>query len=120
MALGLYAANSWVLKPGSGGTFFRGSFNDLLLIPAALPLVLEAQIRLGLRRAGRPPQCWETVFHLVIWGACFEWLGPWWFHRGTADVMDLVWYTAGALPSQWWWTSWERTRMEETPNAIQA
>jgi hypothetical protein len=120
VALALYAANGWLLKPVVGGAFFHGSFNDLLLIPAALPLVLEVQSQLGWRERGRPPQIQETVFHLVVWGVFCEWLGPWWLGRGTSDVMDVACYAAGAVPAQWWWSRWESDRVEETSKAARA
>jgi hypothetical protein len=34
----LYAVNRWVVSPHAHSAFLRGHFNDLLLIPCALPL----------------------------------------------------------------------------------
>jgi hypothetical protein len=105
-ALVAYAANRWVVAPRMGSAFLEGHFNDLLLVPAALPLVLQAQGWLGWRPAGRPPQPGETVFHLVVWSVVCEGIGPRWLGRGTPDGWDVVCYAAGAALVQWWWRRW--------------
>ena len=46
-ACALYLLNRGGLREHIGGVFLRGHFNDLLLIPAALPLVLWVQRRIG-------------------------------------------------------------------------
>lgn len=45
----LYGDNRWVLPAEWKGAFLRHQFNDCLFIPAALPLMLWLERRLGLR-----------------------------------------------------------------------
>ena len=98
----LYAANRWLLLPRLGGAFLHGQFNDLLLIPAALPLVLWLQRRLGFRDHDRPPLWPEIATHLLVWSLLFELVGPR-VLPVTGDVLDLLAYAAGGLASGIWW-----------------
>ncbi|MEQ1862677.1 MAG: hypothetical protein ABMA13_22380 [Chthoniobacteraceae bacterium] len=92
----LYAANRWLVKPHVASDFLRGHFNDLLLIPCALPLVLWAQRRLGLRGHDEAPAAGEVALHLVVWTLIAECIGPRWLHRGVADPWDAAAYALGA------------------------
>lgn len=98
-----YGLNRWLLKPGSTSPFLRGQFNDLLLIPAALPLVLWTQRQLGLRHNDDPPTWAEMLLHLAVWSGICEVIGPLWLHHGTADVWDVVAYTVGGILACLWW-----------------
>ena len=97
-----YALNRWWLKPLTASPFLRGHFNDLWLIPCALPWMLWLQRRLGLRHHDRPPTWPEILSHLVLWSCIAEWIGP---HllptRG--DPLDVAAYTVGALAAGWAW-----------------
>src|SRR5437899_1682459 len=95
-ACALYATNRWLVKPHVASAFLRGQFNDVLLIPCALPLVLWMQRKLGLRAHDESPALAEVASHLVVWSLIAEWLGPHWLHRGVADVWDVVAYSVGA------------------------
>ena len=101
----LYAANRWLVKPHVVSPFLRGHFNDLLLIPCALPPVLWLQRRLGLRTHDDYPTAMEIAGHLAVWALIAEWLGPRWMHRGTSDVWDVAAYTLGAVGAlvAWRW-----------------
>ena len=101
-ALG-YALNRWLLKPLFLSPFLHGYFNDLLLCPAALPLVLWLQRLTGLRQHDLPPTGLEISLHLVVWSVICEFIGPHWLHHGTADVWDVAAYTAGAIAAGFWW-----------------
>lgn len=68
----LYALNRWGLKPQTSLSFFHDHFNDILLIPAALPLVLWVQRLLGLRRHDEAPTRREIVGHLIVWSLLSE------------------------------------------------
>lgn len=100
---GLYGLNRFWLSRHFGGTFLRGQFNDLLLIPAALPLALWLQRRLKVRRDDRPPRWSEITLHLVAWSAAAEIAAPHLFPRATADWRDVVAYAAGAVVAGCWW-----------------
>ena len=92
-----YAVNRWLLKPNFAmGPFMRGHFADCLLIPAALPLILWLQRRLGLRKHDDPPTGGETLMHLASWAFIAEGAGPFLSHHGTADWWDVLSYSAGA------------------------
>ena len=98
-----YALNRWLLKPLLPSPFLHGYFNDLLLIPAALPVVLWLQRVFGLREHDLAPSWTEMVFHLAVWSLICEFIGPHWLHHGTADVWDVVAYAAGGVVACLWW-----------------
>jgi hypothetical protein len=106
-ACALYAVNRWLVKPRVDSPFFDGRFNDLLLIPCALPLVLWLQRRLGLRTHDGPPTVGEITGHLIIWSLIAEVLGPHWLQQGTGDVGDCAAYAAGALAAWCFWRGWQ-------------
>ncbi len=83
--------------------FLRGWFGDLLFIPAAAPLYLWVERRLGLRRHDLPPSPGELVFLVLIWSAAAELLAPRIFPHCTADPLDVAAYAAGALVAGVWW-----------------
>ena len=103
MAVAGYALNRFVLKPRLASPFLHGHFNDLLLIPAALPVLLWLQRITGLRDHDHVPTWAEFLLHLVVWSLICEWLGPLWFHHGTADGWDVVAYAVGGVAACLWW-----------------
>lgn len=102
-AIGLYSLNRWVLKPRLSSAFLHNHFNDLLLIPAALPLVLWLHRRLGWRHHDAAPSFGEIILHLAVWTIICEVIGPAVSTRGTADWRDALAYTVGGLASWAWW-----------------
>lgn len=103
VAMALYAANRWLIKPQVGAGFLHDHFNDVLLIPAGLPPVLWVSARLGWRPAGAWPSMGEVAGHWLAWSLICEWAGPRWLGRGTADWRDVAAYAAGAAASWGWW-----------------
>lgn len=103
VACALYVANRWCLPASIKGPFLREHFDDCLLIPAALPLVLWVQRKLGLRASDAPPNTNEVLLHLVIWSLAAEVIGPRLFSRATGDVWDVAAYTVGAAVA---WAVW--------------
>jgi hypothetical protein len=99
---GLYAVNRWIVKPHTHDAFLRGHFNDLLLIPCALPLILQLQRWLGLRLHDAPPAIREIAFHLFIWSVLFECIGPL-IMKTTGDPLDVLCYAVGAVVAGLWW-----------------
>jgi hypothetical protein len=91
-----------MLKPWIDSAFLRGHFNDILLMPCALPPVLWLQRRLGLRRNDEFPRLAEIAFHFVVWSVLFEVAGPRLMHV-TGDVFDVVAYAVGAVICAGWW-----------------
>jgi len=98
-----YALNRWLLKPLLPSSFLHGHFADLLLIPAALPVVLWVQRLVGLRKHDYAPSWSEMVLHLALWSLICEFIGPHWLHHGTADVWDVVAYATGGVVACLWW-----------------
>lgn len=97
LAVVLYLANRWWWKPEFGGSFLNGYFNDLLLIPAALPPILWLHARLGWRPLSAPPSIIEIASHLVLWTIIAEVFGPHLKATSVADWADVAAYAAGAL-----------------------
>ena len=97
-----YGLNRWGLKPHTHVAFFRFWFNDLLLIPCALPPVLQVHRWLNLRRHDGAPSIAEVLGHLALWSVLFEVIGPHLMHV-TGDWRDVLAYTAGALAACVWW-----------------
>jgi len=102
-AIAAYALNRWAIPAADKGPFLQGYFSDLLLIPAALPLMLWLQRRLRLRAGAGSPNGREILFHLLVWSAAAEWVGPHLFSRATGDLWDVLAYSAGALVAACWW-----------------
>ena len=99
----LYGANRWLIAPACEWPFLREHFNDLLLIPAALPLILGLQRWVGLRKHDAPPSLSEVFGHLFIWSLISELVGPHVFARSVGDVLDVLAYSTGALVAGVWW-----------------
>lgn len=103
LACGLYALNRWWLRGHVGGEFLVSYFNDVLLIPAALPLALWVQRRLGLRAGDEQPRWGEIALHLAVWSVAAEAVMPHFAARATGDWHDVVAYAAGAVGAGCWW-----------------
>lgn len=117
VSCGLYALNRWVVKPRVHNPFLLFHFNDLLLIPCALPLLLWLHARLGWRSRDQAPTVAETAFHLLVWSVLFEWIGPRIIARATGDPWDVVAYVAGGLLATLWWNR-RRTSLEAAGEAV--
>jgi hypothetical protein len=98
-----YATNRWVLKPHLANWFLHSYFNDVLLIPCALPPALLVQRWLKLRTHDDPPQAGEVIFQWAVWSILFEWIGPHIMRGVTGDPWDVVAYGAGGLLALAWW-----------------
>lgn len=101
--ISLYALNQAVFKPLSENPFLAGHFNDLLLAPCALPVLLLIYRGLGLRPENGPPSAGEIFPVLFLWAALFEWAGPRLFAHAVGDWLDVAAYLAGGLAAWAWW-----------------
>ena len=103
IAILCYATNRWFVPLEIKGSFLRGHFADLLLIPAALPPMLWFQRRLGLRVHDAHPGQGEVWFHAVIWALAAEGVAPHLFRQATGDLWDLAAYATGAFAALLFW-----------------
>lgn len=99
----LYAVNRWGLKPRFHSPFLHGHFNDLLLIPCALPPFLLILRRLNLRLHDQPPTLNEILLYLTVWSILFEVIGPCIMRNVTGDPLDVMAYAAGGIVAGLWW-----------------
>jgi len=112
-SLAAYAVNRLVVLPHLAGfvrahlplawPFLHSHFDDLLLIPVALPVVLWIQRLTGLRSHDRPPGWQEMLFHLAIWSVMCKVVGPFYCHIGVADPWDVLFFAAGGMAACCWW-----------------
>lgn len=112
IACAFYATNRWLIPAHLKTAFLRNHFNDLLFIPAALPLMLWLERRLGLRDNDAPPDWIEVVLHLVVWSIAAEVVGPRLFKHAVGDIWDVAAYTAGAIVSL---AIWQLPRVKLRP-----
>lgn len=98
-----YAIDRWLMKPHLHSIFLHSYFNDLFLIPCALPPVLLTQRWLKLRAHDQPPQPGEIIFQLTVWSILFEWIGPHLMQHSTGDPWDVAAYVTGGLFAGLWW-----------------
>jgi hypothetical protein len=103
LACSLYAINRWAVKPHVHSPFLRGHFNDLLLIPCALPPLLLMERWLKLRKHDLPPTPAEILRTWFVWSILFEVIGPHIMRWTTGDPWDIAAYAAGAILAGVWW-----------------
>jgi SAM-dependent methyltransferase len=100
----LYALNRWWIKPHVHSRFMHDHFNDLLLIPCALPPLLLLQRWLRLRTHDGLPSIGEVVLYWTVWSLFLEGIGPrlipW---KSVGDPWDVVAYGVGAIAATLWW-----------------
>ncbi len=99
----LYALNRWELKPRTHNFFIHGYFNDVLLIPCALPPLLLMYRWVGLRNHDRPPTAGDIALNVVVWSIFFEVIAPHLTPRATGDPWDAVAYAVGGILAGLWW-----------------
>jgi hypothetical protein len=98
-----YLLNRCVFKAAFANSFLHNYFNDVLLIPAALPVMLWIQRGLKLRAHNHLPTWSEMLFHLAVWAMICEFIGPALFHHGRSDLWDVAAYTIGGVAACLWW-----------------
>jgi hypothetical protein len=99
----LYALNRWAVKPRIHNSFLHGYFNDVLLIPCALPPLLFMQRWLRLRLHDSPPTPSEIALYVVVWSILFEVIGPRIMPWTVGDVWDVAAYSVGGILAGVWW-----------------
>lgn len=102
-ALVLFSINELVLKQFFNHSFLHHHFNDLLLIPCALPILLRLHALLGLREQHLAPTGSEVAGHLAVWCVLFEIAGPHIASHATGDWRDILVYCLGGFVA---WLIW--------------
>jgi hypothetical protein len=97
VAVALYLLNRLWWKPAFGSAWLVNWFNDGLLIPGALPVLLWIHRRAGWRQHDRPPGWGEITLHLAIWAIVCEVLGPLLLRGPVGDPLDVLAYVIGGL-----------------------
>lgn len=100
-----YAINRFAIKPHSDSDFLHSHFNDVLLIPAALPFFLWAQRKVEVRPHDEPPSFQEILFHWAVWSVLFEGIGPYLKRTAVGDPWDVLAYFVGGVIA---WAIWNR------------
>lgn len=128
LSLAAYATNHLLVVPHLPGLvqarvpwawpFLHSHFDDLLLIPAALPVVLWLQRLLGLRTHDRTPTWTEMLAHLAIWSVICKGAGPLCLHVGAADPWDILFFAAGGGGAMIWWRHQRRAGSPQFPRAL--
>ena len=98
-----YALNRWCIKPHVHSPFMRYHFNDMLLMPCALPVLLWMERRFKLRMSDEMPTVGEIALNLLVWSILFEVIGPHIMPWTTGDVWDVAAYVAGGILAGLWW-----------------
>lgn len=105
-ALAIYTASRFYLKPAHvGGWLVHDYLNDFLCLPLFLPMILQVQRWLRIRRDDGYPRAWEIAQHWAIFSIMFEIVLPRFpatFHT-VADPWDVVAYLLGGLTA---WGCW--------------
>jgi len=99
----LYALNRWVIKPRVHNAFLHDHFNDVLLIPCALPPLLLLQRWLKLRPHDRLPTPGEIALYWGVWSILFEVIGPHIMPWTVGDPRDVAAYAVGGILAGVWW-----------------
>jgi len=112
-SLTAYAFNRLLIRPHFGWffqahgqwlwPFLHSHFDDLLLMPAALPVMLWLQRQLDSRKHDRPPGWREMFAHLAIWSFMCKVVGPLYLHIGVADPWDVLFFATGGVAACLWW-----------------
>lgn len=113
VSLAAYAFNRLLVRPHLAGffhshlhwawPFLHSHCDDLLLLPAALPVVLWLQRLFGLRQHDRPPSWPEMLAHLIAWSVMCKMVGPIYLQIGAADPWDVLFFAAGGSAACLWW-----------------
>ena len=112
-SLAAYAINRLLIRPHLGNffhthlswawPFLHSHFDDLLMMPVALPIILWVQRLLNLRKHDHPPGWLEMSTHLAVWSVMAKVVGPFALHIGVADPWDVLFFTAGGVLACAWW-----------------
>lgn len=98
----------------------HGWFRDVLFLPAAVPVYLWIERRLGVRAGDDPPTWRELTWLFVVWSVAAEGIAPMLFEKCTADAFDVLAYGGGGIVAGLWWAWWYRPAAETEENAPRA
>ena len=99
-AVALYVIERWAFPHSA----LRSWFSDVLFLPAAVPVYLWFEKKLGLRTHDRIPSLAEVGALFLVWSFAAEVVAPRLFEHCTSDPLDVLAYAAGGLFAWFWWT----------------
>ena len=99
----LYLLNRFYLRTALDTPFLANHFNDLLLVPCAIPVLLWFYKLIGLRPTDEMPRAAEILPALLIWSLLFEFAGPHLVHGAVGDGRDVAVYWLGGIAA---WCCW--------------
>lgn len=110
LSLTLYSVNKWIIAPHESWTckFCNCYLNDILLVPVMVPIILFFLRLFRVRDSYSPPLILEIIVPLIIWSIASEYIGPFYFGRGTSDPVDILAYFLGGFAS---WMIWNRKKI---------
>jgi hypothetical protein len=98
LSLSLYLLNLLYLKGAyHNNVFVTSYFNDILLTPILLPIIIIIEILFKQRYWEVKPTMSEILFWVVVFSVFFEIIIPKFNPRSTGDYMDTLCYLAGGL-----------------------
>ena len=103
----LYTVNRYFLKPHHiGGWFTHGYLNDVLCLPLFVPIILNAQHLVGLRRHFGFPHPWEIFQNWVVFTIVFQVVIPRFPKTFIAagDPYDILAYLTGGIIAGFYWS----------------
>ena len=109
-SLALYSVNKWIITPYELLTckFCNYYLNDILLVLVMMPIILFFPRFFKVRDFHSPPLILEIIVPLIIWSIAFEYIGPFYFGRGTSDPVDIFAYFLGGFTG---WIIWNRKKI---------
>ncbi len=96
-SLACYAVHRWWQWASPSPGWMSNHWNDIWMLPCAVPLVTRMYAALNLRASTAPPSLSEIVWLGLLWSVMAECLAPLWFTRSTGDPLDVLAYGLGGF-----------------------
>jgi predicted neutral ceramidase superfamily lipid hydrolase len=92
----LYGIHYWLIKtePGYCTTHFRNYFGDFLALIVFIPVIINVQLFLGIRKLALVTVT-DVLFFTLVFSIWFEVIAPRYFVKCTGDIIDACAYFIG-------------------------